>query len=318
MACADNTRQHRGLRTHEALSKKMFHGKDWACPAISVLFVVALPLQAATTNQVALSYDGRSISIESAEESDGFAGRFFKEVTANDSILFDRFTGPSARLVWERRQNILGYGNLSQFNARGAGMFATIALDSLRIAAMEALPFELWQDYWQGRLASFMAGTIGNPQEEHIDVTSISYSAVRSTWERENEKAGIQWGYRPWRTSPYVYFLAHAGHLDGRSFITLEGRAGYTLMGSSQLAGRLTLQLPASFRLAAAGAMDPARAGVPDPSARHLAVTLEWALPSRGANREGTCYVGFRSGANNSFANLRQENLIVAGLSKSW
>src|SRR6267142_2073009 len=283
----------------------MFHGRDWAGPAIWVLFVVALPLQAATTNQAALSYDGRYISIESSEESDAFIGRFFKEVTTDDSILFDRFTGPSARLAWERKQNMLGYANLSRFNLQGAGMFATIAMDSLRIAALEALPFELWQDYWEGRLASFIAGTIGNPQEEHIDVTSISYSAVRSTWEREAEKAGIQWGYRPWRTSPYVYFLAHAGHLDGRSLITLEGRAGYTLMGSSQLAGRLTLQLPASLRLAAAAAMDPARAGVPDPSARHLAVTLEWALPSRGAASDGACYVGFRSGANNSFANLR-------------
>jgi len=297
----------------------MFHGKDWARSAISILFAAALPLQAATTNEIGLSYEGRSLSIESAEESTGFTERFFREVMSNDSMVFDRFTGPSSRLAWERRQNVLGYGNLSRFNREGAGMFATIAMDSLRIAALEALPFELWQDYWEGRLASFIAGTIGNPQEEHIDVTSISYSAVRSTWEREAEKAGIQWGYRPWRTSPYVYFLAHAGHLDGRSLITLEGRAGYTLMGSSQLAGRLTLQLPASLRLAAAAAMDPARAGVQDPSARHLSVTLEWALPSRGGgNPDGTCYVGFRSGANHNFGNLRQENLLVAGLSKSW
>jgi len=116
-----------------------------------------------------------------------------------------------------------------------------------------------------------------------------------------------------------AFFLAHAGHLDGRSLITLEGRAGYKLMGSSQLAGRLTLQLPASFRIAAAGAMDPARTGVQDPSARHLSVTLEWAVPSRGGgNSDGTCYVGFRSGANHSFASVRQENLLVAGISKSW
>ena len=297
----------------------MFHGKDWARSAISVLFAAALPLQAATTNQITISYDGRSIGIESSEESNGFTERFFKEVMSNDSMVFDRFTGPSSRLAWERKQNMLGYGNLSRFDLEGAGMFATIALDSLRIAALESLPFELWQDYWQGRLASFVAGTIGNPQEEHIDVTSVSYSAVRSTWERETEKAGIQWGYRPWRTSPYVYFLAHAGHLDGRSLITLEGRAGYKVMGSSQLAGRLTLQLPASFRIAAAGAMDPARAGIQDPSARHLSVTLEWAVPSRGgSNPDATCYVGFRSGANHSFANVRQENLLVAGISKSW
>jgi len=296
----------------------MFAGKDWAGPALSVLFAVALPLQAATTNQVALPYGGLSISLESSEEGEAFMGRFFNDVIANDGIVFDRFTGPPSRLAWERRQNTFGYGNLSRFNYEGARMFATIALDSLRTAAMEALPFEMWQDYWQGRLAGFVAGSIGNPQEEHIEVTSISYSAVRSTWERENEKAGVQWGYRPWQTSPYVYFLAHAGHLDGRSLITLEGRARYTLLGSSQVEGRLTFQLPASLRLAAAGAVDPARAGAHDPSARHLAVTLEWAMPSHGANSDATCYVGFRSGANRGFVNLRQENLIVAGLSKSW
>jgi hypothetical protein len=297
----------------------MFHGKDWARSASSVLFVVALPLQAATSNQVAISYEGPAISIGSSKESNGFTERFFSEVMSDETMVFDRFTGPSSRLLWERNQNLLGYGNLSRFNLEGARMFEAIALDSLRITAMEALPLELWEDYWAGRLASFIAGSIGNPEEEHIDMTSVSYSAVRSTWERETEKAGIQWGYRPWRTTPYVYFLAHAGHLDGRSLVTLEGRAGYKVMGSSQLAGRLTFQLPGSFRLAAAGAMDPARAGAQDPSVRHLAVTLEWALPSRGrGNPEGTCYVGFRSGANHSFGNLRQENLLVAGISKTW
>src|SRR6266853_3387562 len=101
----------------------MFHGKDWARPAISVLFAAALPLQAATTNQIAISYEGHSISIDSSEESNGFTERFFNEVMSNDTILFDRFTGPSSRLGWERRQNMLGYANLSRFNLEGAGMF---------------------------------------------------------------------------------------------------------------------------------------------------------------------------------------------------
>ena len=44
-----------------------------------------------------------------------------------------------------------------------------------------------------------------------------------------------------------VYLLAHAGRWDGRPLITFEGRAGYTLMGSTHIEGRLTLPLPASF-----------------------------------------------------------------------
>ena len=198
-------------------------------------------------------------------------------------------------------------------------MFATIGLDSLRTAAIAVLPVDWWEEYWERKLANFIVGSIGNPQEEHIEIRSLSYSAVRSSWERANENAGIQWGVRPWRTSPYLYFLAHAGRLDGRRLITFEGRAGYTLFGSAtRIEGRLTLQLPASFRIAGSGSFDPGRIGSGDPGATHFAVTLERVIGSGGPNPEGVFYVGFRSGVNGNSSNPRQENLIVAGLSRRW
>src|SRR5205085_8126284 len=120
-------------------------------------------------------------------------------------------------------------------------------------------PLDLWASHWHGWLGNLLAGTIGSPQEEHIQLTSVSYSAVRSSWEAANEQAAIQWGFRPWRMSPYVYLLAHAGRLQGRPLFTFEGRAGYTLLESSKIESRLTLQLPASFRLAGSAGMDPAR-----------------------------------------------------------
>ena len=287
-----------------------------------VLFwgVIALPLEAQTskTNQAAISYPSASVTFEPTERSEKLSERFLQEVVASDSIVFDRFTGPSSRLSWARRKDKLGYASLDQWNADGAKLFTTIATDSLRTAAIEALPLDNWQNYWEGRFAGFIAGTLGNPLEEHIEVASVSYSAVRSSWERENEKGGVQWGLRPWRTSPYVYLFAHAGHLDGKPLLTFEGRAGYTFFASTRLEGRLTLQLPASFRLAGGAGVDPGKLGTRDTSASFYGFSLERLVQVRDHIPAGIFYLGFRSGAYGGSSNQRHENMIVAGLSRPW
>ena len=168
--------------------------KAWSHVVLSLSCAAVLPLQAATTgstNKAVISYALPFPGLEFAERSEVLSERFFQEVMTSDSIVFDRFSSPSSRLDWERRQNRLGYASLDTFNSDGAKMFATMGLDSLRTAAIEVL-FDRWQDYWLGGLTDFIAGTIGNPQEEHIQVASISYSAVRSSWERENANGGIQ------------------------------------------------------------------------------------------------------------------------------
>jgi len=295
--------------------------RGWPSLALCLSCAASLPLGAATfgnTNAASISYVPPSIVLEPAERSGVFIDRFFEEASSADGTVFDRFSGPTTQLNWVRRQDTLGYASLARFNASGVSMFATIGLDSLRTAAIEALPVDLWQERWQQWFANFIAGTIGNPEEEHIQLTSISYSAVRSSWENMGERAGIQWGLRPWRTNPYLYFLAHAGRLDGRPLITFEGRAGYTLLGSTKLEGRLTLQLPASFRLAGGASLDLFRMTSDEPGVTHFAVTLERVIPFHGLNPEAVFYVGFQSGVLNRSPNPRQENLIVAGLSKRW
>jgi len=294
-------------------------GKDWAHLALFLFFAALLPLHAGTngkTNETGLSYTPRLIELEPSERSDIFMDRFFEELIASDGYVFDRFSGPSSRLGWARKQNALGYGILDRFNSSGASMFATISLDSLRTTALELLPLGLWEDYWQKQLAYFITGTVGNPQEEHIQITSISYSAIRSSWEKGNERARIRWGLRPWRTNPYLYLLAHAGRLDGRPLATFEGRAGYTLFGSAKLEGRLTFQLPASFRIAGAASVDPTRLGSHDPS--YYAVTLERVVRSHALIPDSVFYLGFRSGANATTSPGRRDNMIVAGLSGAW
>jgi hypothetical protein len=291
---------------------------------ILALSAAALPLDTRAaeptvepTNHIAIRYLEAEVRIERPVPSERLFPRFFEEVVSSDSMVFDRFAGPSSQLGWERKQNLLGYQAFDRFNAHGANLFATIAMDSLRTAAAAALPLDLWQENWERGLGRFLTGTVGNPEEEHVRLRSISYSAVRSTWERANENAGIQWGVRPWRTSPYLYFLAHAGRLDGQRLLTLEARAGYTLFGSTQIEGRLALQLPGSFRIAGGGAVNPARLGVGDPEATHLSFTLERVLGSR-RDAKGVFFVGFRSGVNRTLSNPRQENLVLAGLSRPW
>jgi len=291
---------------------------------LAVLFLCAavVPVQAAPagkTNEAAISYITPTLDWNSKAPSDVLAERFLQEVVASDSLLFDRFSGPSSQLAWARRQNLVGYDVFEQVNSSGAKMFANLGLDSLRTAALEVLPFGRWQDYWQGRLANFITGTLGNPQEEHIDVTSVSYSAVRSSWERETEHAGIQWGFRPWRTSPYLYFLAHAGHMDGRPLITFEGRAGYTLFASTRIEARMSLQLPAGFRIAAGGALEPGKLGTRDTSSSHVGVTLERVMRSTSSLvPDSVFFLGVRSSVSGSSPNPRQENIILAGLSRPW
>jgi hypothetical protein len=99
--------------------------------------------------------------------------------------------------------------------------------------------------------------------------------------------------------------------------ITFAGRAGYTLFGSPNLEGRLTLKLPGAFRVACGGAIAPTRMGGNDRDETHFAVTLERVIRTRGRSPTGVFYLGFRSGSRSS-SNDRHENLIVAGLARSW
>lgn len=296
--------------------------KVWAQGVVTFLMLTPLQIFAATagkTNETALSYPPALIDLqEPLERSEQLKQRFLQEITTSDSIVFDRFTGPSSRLAWAWRQDTLGYQSIERWNNEGAHLFSTIAMDSLRTAATEALPLDLWEDDWEGRILNFIAGSVGNPIEERMDVTSISYSAVRSSWESMNEKGTVQWGLRPWRTSPYAYFFAHAGHLGGAPLFIFEGRAGYTLFGTTRLEARLTLRLPSSFRIAASGSTDPSKMGTQETRVTHFGVTLERVLGPANRPPVAVLFLGFRSGVNAMTSDPSRESLLIAGLSRSW
>jgi hypothetical protein len=289
---------------------------------ISLTFI-SRPISASSvddTNQASLAIPPPSVNFDvPPPPSDRFIGRIFEEMTSSDSTVFDRFTGPAPKLDWTRKQDRYGSELIERWNSAGASMFTSIGADSLRTAAINLLPLDRWADFWQGHLLNFIAGAIGNPEEQHIELLSSSYSAVRYSWESSNQGSGLKWGVRPWGTSPYLYFIAQGGHLDGRSLVTLEGRAQYTVLGSTKLEGRLTFQLPASFRLAAGTSIDPSCIGSHcTASVPHIAVTLERAILRTSAAPDGVFFLGFRSGGTGNPSNLRTENVFIAGLSKNW
>ena len=218
---------------------------------------------------------------------------------------------------WIREQDRFGYNSLEDINNDGARLFGRIGLDGLRSAAVAALPLEYWQDHWEGWFGNVLANTIGNPEEEHLQYTSPTYSAVRTSWERSNDDSGVKWGLRPWRTNPYIYILAKAGHYEGRSLITAEGRAGYTMFGTTKLEGRVSLALPSSFQLAAAATTDPSRVNSMN-EASHFAVTLERLIRSSTLQTPTLFFVGFRSGFRGGQDNNRQENVFIAGFTRGW
>ena len=286
-----------------------------------LLCLPGLPAFSASTvksNEVSLSYSGPAVDFEYTLPSEILLKRFFQEVGTSDSIVFDRFFGPASRLGWVRRQDVLGYESIERFNSEGANMFVRIGMDSLRTAVAETLPVDLWQDQGLSWIGNAIVGTIGNPEEEHFHVTSIAYSDVWSSWESGNQNAGFQFGFRPWRTNPYLYVLAHAGHWNGQPLLTFEGRAGYTLFGSTKLEARVSMPLAQGAKLSAGVSVDPTRIGSHEIDTTHIAVTFERVIRVHGKVPDTVFFCGFRTAVNENHSTPRSENLFVAGLSKNW
>jgi hypothetical protein len=271
------------------------------------------------TNEANLIYLPAWVDFQPPPPTEVLVDNFSAQVLTSDSFAFDHFFGPASRLSWLRRFNAQGYRAIEKVNSAAAGMFESIGADSLRDAVAVALPGEYWQDQWTGWLGESLAGTIGDAEEEHVDYTSISYSALRSTWESSHGGAGFSWGFRPWRTNPYLYLLAHAGHFEQRPLLTLEGRSGYSLFGSTKLEGRLSLALPAAFQLSAAGSLDPARMHMHEHSTARFALTLERVLHLSGrAVPDAVFFLGFRAGQTSVLGEMRQESMALIGLCQTW
>ena len=294
---------------------------EWRQATFPLFFAVIFPsvLEAGQTNEQAVQISIEDpVTLQNANALDVLVDRFAREVTTDDRIVFDRFTGPPAQLAWMRTEIRFGAAAYESINGRGAGLFGTIGLDSLRIAAVDALPVESWQDGWGRWAGHLIASAIGNPEEQHSALVSGSYSAIRSSWESASTETGIQWGIRPWNTYPYVYILAHAGVFEGQPLLTFEAKAGYRFLDAPRIEGRLTTQLPSSFRLAAGVGFGPSRMSEHQPGAAAYAATIERVLRPHSPRSDAVFFVGFRSCVDTTLPTPRRENMVLAGVSTGW
>jgi len=145
--------------------------------------------------------------------------------------------------------------------------------------------------------------------------------AIRPSGRLGNSEStrGIQWGFRPWRTSPYIYVLAHCRALEWPDADHFRRTGGiYAVSGATRLEGRVALPLPAGFRISGRSVGRSWALRIRNLDTTRIAVTLERVIRSQGSNPEALFYIGFRSGMNRTQATARQENLLVVGLSRSW
>jgi hypothetical protein len=294
---------------------------EWGPATLFLLFAAFLPSasDAAETNEkvVQISLEV-PVTLQNANALDVLVDRFSREVTSDDRLVFDRLVGPTARLAWMRAENRSAAAAYDNINSQGRAMFAVIGVDSMRIAVVEALPLESWQEGWLRWAGQLIAGAIGNPEEQHLSLVSGSYSAMRSSWESASQETTLQWGIRPWNTYPYVYILTHAGRIEGHPLFTLEARAGYRFFDAPRIEGRLTTQLPASFRIAGGVAFDPSRITERGGGAPAFAATIEKVLRPHTPASAAVLFAGYRSSVNTAFSTPRRENMFLAGLSTGW
>src|SRR5580765_6614018 len=121
---------------------------EWWPAALSLFFAAFLPSlsDAGETNERAVQISLEiPVTLQNANSMDVLVDRFAREVTSDDRLVGDRVVGPAARLAWMRLENRSGAAAYDGINSRGAALFATMGLDSMRIAAVEALPLDSWQ-----------------------------------------------------------------------------------------------------------------------------------------------------------------------------
>jgi hypothetical protein len=126
---------------------------------------------------------------------------------------------------WETRANQTFYDRLHSLRAmrwilpiqgdvlkihERAGREAGVALSrSLSYAGREAIadtPFLIWLENRQGFLGTLIRGTIADVDEEELEPVGVSYIVAEQSWGRKVVRnGGLEYGVRPYNTSPYAY-----------------------------------------------------------------------------------------------------------------
>jgi len=86
--------------------------------------------------------------------------------------------------------------------------FSKSIVYSVREAAVD-LPILSWLKERQGVLADFLRNSVDSVGEEAVAPLELSYRPVeRSWWQKVSQNGHLQYGMRPFRTSPYAFLSA--------------------------------------------------------------------------------------------------------------
>jgi hypothetical protein len=119
---------------------------------------------------------------------------------------------------------------------------------SVREAAVD-LPILSWLKERQGVLADFLRNSVDSSEEEAVAPLELSYRLVeRSWWQRLSENGHLQYGIRPFRTSPYAFLSTGIRDKD-RLFLLGHVRYHYRPFAEHRFEVALSLPLDHGFAI---------------------------------------------------------------------
>lgn len=119
---------------------------------------------------------------------------------------------------------------------------------SVREAAVD-LPILAWLKERQGVLADFLRNSVDSVGEEAVAPLELSYRLVeRSWWQRLSQSGHLQYGVRPFRTSPYA-FLSTGIRDNDRLFLLGHVRYHYRNFAEHRFEVALSLPLDHGFAI---------------------------------------------------------------------
>jgi hypothetical protein len=173
--------------------------------------------------------------------------QYSDELIFTSRIYYDRFRYPSL-LGWVIRSNRERYDIHDSYSSIGQSTVKDMLVTAARETFVDRTPFNEWEqsvnewgrdeEYNPAQLVRFSAwiirSSVGNTEEHDMEAVSAqpSYHTLRYLksfkWQSDEGFWDTEYGWRPFRDKPYVYFNNNFGHFKNKPFIRNEIRCyGY-------------------------------------------------------------------------------------------
>lgn len=202
----------------------------------------------------------------------------------------------------------LHYDRFDYFNMKGTDLFRDIISDTAKESAVDILPLEVWEN---GPVATFFtklfAGSVGNTDEERLDPVSEVPTVSELTLEDEHAPS-IEYGYRVFRTEPYLYLQNRWGWMHKKHLLITEVKFASLLdnldqIGIMNIRGLASLYVVDDIRLVGGASFYPTELSSDRWSPTYI-MRIEHHMPGRA------WYAGFWW--------TRYETLVSAGVTVEW